>query len=137
MLFSWVHQVFYRNTAGAVERHGCQHGIASAIAWIAEQFLQSEAQETRSTRFVDAVQDVQRSKSYGIPNSSRCRGRDGALRDDHRRLPETAGMVTAKGRDDCDNRRLSANAIFGKQKTINARFPLTDTIVLDVAGVIR
>jgi hypothetical protein len=32
---------------------------------------------------------------YGIPDSSCRRISDGALRADHRRLPETAGMVTA------------------------------------------
>jgi len=39
--------------------------MAGNIAgWFREQFLQSETQETRSSRFVDGVQDVQRSKVW-------------------------------------------------------------------------
>ena len=37
---------------------------------------------------------------YGIPDSSWRRSNGGALRADHHRLPETAGMVTVQSIDD-------------------------------------
>ena len=41
---------------------------------------------------------------YGIPDSSCSSSNDGALRADHRRLPETAGMVTINRRGKAEQR---------------------------------
>jgi len=59
-----------------------------------EQFLQSETQETWSTRFVVALKAYKGAK-YGIPDLSCCYRDDGALRVNHSGLPEAPRMVIA------------------------------------------
>jgi len=65
-------------------------------AWGGSNFCKAKGKE-RGARDPSPPYKAHKGAKYGIPYSSCCSSNDGALRADHRRLPETARMVTVAG----------------------------------------
>jgi hypothetical protein len=68
--------------------------------------LQSKRQGTWSAKWLAALLKAKGAK-YGIPDSSRRRINDDALRADHSRLPETARMVTTANEEAINMKTLA------------------------------
>ena len=93
-----------------------------------EQVLQSKRQGTRSIKLIVALLNPVKGDQYGIPDFSCRRSSDGALRADHRWLPETARMVTAF--EFALTKRIRHGSR-GNQRSISTRLPFQRIVVTE------